>query len=158
MKKYLISFIGLLAICSSTYAAESVLFDIKSFCRMPAPMATNNLPVEKELFDIEEIENPKYGHEEIWLLNNKQALRSLGLKMLRIEVHQGKIQSVWFKNDKSGLSDSMIFEQNLMKVGLKENELKEVMSEHKVNNKDGYVIRILGNGDYHQCFEYHAGH
>ena len=45
-----------------------------------------------------------------------------------------------------------------MKVGLKENELREVMSEHKVNNKDWYVIRILGNGDYHQCFEYHAGH
>jgi hypothetical protein len=125
---------------------------------MPAKMAINNLPVDKDLFDIEEIENPKYGHEEIWTLNNRQALRSLGLKMLRIEFHQGKVQSVWFKNDKTGLTDSMLFEVNLRKVGLRESELKAVISERRVNNKDGYVIRILGNGDYYQCFEYHAGH
>ena len=78
--------------------------------------------------------------------------------MLRIEIHQGKVQSVWFTNSKAEQLNSETFKENLQKAGLKESDIKALMSEHRVNNKDGYVIRILGSGDYYECFEYHAGH
>lgn len=168
MNKYLISIIWLAISSSYVYAEEKELLDIKSFCRMSEAAAKNNLPIEIGLFNIKEFENPKYGHEETWELKNKVALSSIGLKFLRIEIHQGKVQSVWFKSDKaqpvsiekltSNKANKEEFVSNLLRVGVNENEPVAIMSEYRIKNKDGFVIRILGNVDYFQCFEYHAGH
>jgi len=125
---------------------------------MPASTVRDNLPADFPLFSIEEIENPKYGHEEIWSLNDKKTLEELGLKMLKIEIHQDMVQSISFKNENGALSRNEAFNRNLQKVGLRKEDLKKLNSEYRFNNKDGTVIRVLGDGDYYQCFEYHAGH
>ena len=150
MIKYLVIFICLMTAFSPVSAEERALFDIREFCRMPEDIAKNNLPVEIDLFEVKEIENPKYGHEEVWSLKSNEILTTLGITMLRIEIHQNIVQSVWFKYSNE-------LQANLAIVGLLESDLSTEYGR-RVKNKDGYVIGILGNGDYYQCFEYHAGH
>ncbi|MEN8136722.1 MAG: hypothetical protein ABFS18_14495 [Thermodesulfobacteriota bacterium] len=158
MSKFIVTSIFILAACSSAYAEELRLFDIKSFCRMPVSVAKKNLPVAIEMFEIEKTENPKYGHEEVWSIQDEKALKNLGLTTLKIEIHQSQVQSVLFKIANEELSDTEAFTNNLRRSGLEVGDLEKLMSEHRVNSAEGFPIRILGSGDYYQCFEYHAGH
>ncbi len=144
--------------CSFASANESILFDVKSFCRMPIEEAKINLPVDIKHFNIEERDSIKYGHEETWTLTNNSKLKPLELKVIKIEIHQDIVQMVWFIDIGSVKNRPAIRSKNLSRAGLHASELKKVMSEYRVNGNRG-LIRILGeNHGYFECFEYHAGH
>ena len=157
MPKY---FVLLLFLALASPAAISTeLFEIKSFCRANKEEAKKRLPVDINKFTITENYNPKYGREETWTLNDSKILKALGLKILKIEVQQNIIQSVWFEISHLGKPKKELFHANIKLAGLKEDELEVVFSEHRVEGMGGFPIRILGDiGGYYECFEYHAGH
>jgi len=137
---------------------QKVIFDIKKVCRSSASSLEKMLPIPKEKFEIVVSANPKYGREEEWTLNDKDSLARFGIKFIKIEIHQSKVQSAYFSSNNSVLDKAGIFKDNLSKVKLSLEELVKVMEEFRVPNQDGFPIQILGNADYYQCFEYHAGH
>ena len=146
-------------LCSFASAKESMLFDVKSFCRLPINEAKAKLPVGIEFFKITKRENSVYGHEETWILTDKTKLEPLELKTIQIEIHQNIVQVVWFIDIGAEKNITTISSKNLIRAGLQASELTNLMSEYRVNSDKGYPIRILGDShDYYECFEYHAGH
>ena len=144
---------------SSVSAKEGVLFDVKSFCRLPIEEAKAKLPVSIDFFQVTKREVPVYGHEETWILSDKTKLKLLELKTIQIEIHQNRVQSIWFVDIGAEKNKAAILSKNLTRSGLQASELTKVMSEYRVNSDKGYPIRILGESqDNYQCFEYHAGH
>ena len=141
------------------YQQESkVILDIREVCGVPVNELLSSLPAKKDSFEIKITNNPKYGREETWTLRNKQELERLELKMLRIEIHQAKVQSVWFQSIPELVKEKDVTTYNLARMNFEMNELTRLSSEYRVRNKNGSIIRILGKSDFYQCFEYHAGH
>ena len=137
---------------------EGFLFDIKKVCRSSVSSFEKMLPVPKEKFEIVVTHNPNYGREEKWTLSDRESLTYFGLKFLIIEIHQNKVQSIFFTASDNKMDKAKIFEKNLSQVNLNRQELEKVMEEFRVPNQDGFPIQIFDNADYYQCFEYHAGH
>ena len=75
---------------------QKVLFDVKKVCRSSVSSFETMLPIPKKKFEIVVSDNPRYGREEEWTLNDKETLTRFGIKFLKIEIHQNKVQSVFF--------------------------------------------------------------
>lgn len=140
---------------SEVNASNMQLFDVKALCRAPEEIAKTRLPAPFEKFRVEEVENPKYGHEEIWTLTDQKETADLEIKFFRVEIHQNMVQSIWFSPKEKINNKAEQFALNLARAGL---DPSIHPTQNFVDGNLGFPIEILGEGDFFQCFEYHAGH
>lgn len=131
------------------------ILNIKEACRAPVESLEELITISKSKFRITVRDLPGWGHEEEWILKDKDELSRLGLQALLIQIEQNVLQSVMYFPESS-------LEMNLSLVGLSKDDIEiktyGELIDVRTEDVEGRPIMISYNGTLYQCFEHHPGH
>jgi hypothetical protein len=132
-----------------------ILVHLQEQASLPAAELQHGLAIAKAKFLIKQQDTPDWGHEETWILQDKNELSRWGLDHLTINFEQDRLQGLYFGRS-PGRNVSL--QKNLALVGIDPHQVGSSPVGWKALDKTGQPIDIRENGTWYQMFEHRPGH
>jgi hypothetical protein len=132
-----------------------ILVHLQEQASLPAAELQHGLAIAKAKFLIKQQDTPEWGHEETWILQDKNELSLWGLDHLTINFEQGRLQGLYFGRNPG---KSISLQENLTLVGVDPRQVSPSSVGWQAVDKTGQLIDIRENGTWYQMFEHRPGH
>lgn len=143
---------------AATAPLPVMIIDVMQACRMPVAEVRKIIGINTAKWRVEKYDDPQWGHDEYWYLDDQAELQRLGLKSMEVSIEQGIFRAIYY----TPAGEIEALERNLGYAGLKPDDLTEHHSGptrwHTATDKTGQVISVRENGTWFECFEHHPGH